>query len=220
MVFRPVHLIGSVRIAETWGKRNTLSVASRLFERFTLPIKFKISGVHTHLVLLSPGIYVIRCCPPFAGPFRVGGTYLGEYRKPPPQDADERMQWGKTTTGNGVIDRSNRRELLVCWPPLWYTPSCWEELRGSWEQHRHREGSMSRAPLHALIWSKEQRLYELYTQGQIEQRFQPAEEAAWLAWLREVSSFAVEGKGGSLNVYLEKRPRRSAYWYAYHTEES
>jgi ATP/maltotriose-dependent transcriptional regulator MalT len=78
---------------------------------------------------------------------------------------------------------------------------------------------MSRAPLHALIWSKEQHLYELYTQGQIEQRFQPAEEAAWLAWLREVSSFAFHGKGGSLNVYLEKRPRGGAYWYAYQTKE-
>ncbi len=78
---------------------------------------------------------------------------------------------------------------------------------------------MSRAPLHALIWSKEQRLYELYTQGQIEQRFQPAEEAAWLAWLHGVSSFAFHGKGGSLNVYQEQRPRGGAYWYAYQTKE-
>jgi len=78
---------------------------------------------------------------------------------------------------------------------------------------------MSRVPLHALIWSKEQRLYELYTQGQIEQRFQPAEEAAWLAWLGSVSSFAFHGKGGSLNVYLEQRPRGGAYWYAYQTKE-
>jgi ATP/maltotriose-dependent transcriptional regulator MalT len=68
---------------------------------------------------------------------------------------------------------------------------------------------MGRAPLHALIWSKEQHLYELYTQGRLKLRFQPAEEAAWLAWL---------GKGGSLNVYLEKRPRGGAYWYAYHTK--
>src|SRR6266478_1536200 len=55
--------------------------------------------------------------------------------------------------------------------------------------------------------------------GQIEQRFQSAEEAAWLAWLGSVSSFAFHGKGGSLNVYLEKRPRGSAYWYAYQTKE-
>ena len=74
---------------------------------------------------------------------------------------------------------------------------------------------MSRAPLHALIWSAEQRLYGLYTRGQLKLRFRPAEEAAWLAWLREASSFAFHGKGGSLNVYLEKRPRGGAYWYAY-----
>src|SRR5437660_11827252 len=78
---------------------------------------------------------------------------------------------------------------------------------------------MSRAPLHALIWSEEQCIYELYTRGQLKLRFRPAEEAAWLAWLREVSSFAFHGKGGSLNVYLEKRPRGGAYWYAYHTKE-
>jgi LuxR family maltose regulon positive regulatory protein len=78
---------------------------------------------------------------------------------------------------------------------------------------------MSRAPLHALIWSREQRLYELYTQGQLGQRFRPAEEAAWLAWLREVSSFAFHGLSGSLNVYQERRPRGGAYWYAYHTSQ-
>jgi LuxR family maltose regulon positive regulatory protein len=78
---------------------------------------------------------------------------------------------------------------------------------------------MSRAPLHALIWSKEQRLYELYTRGQIEQRFQPAEEAAWLAWLHGVSSFAFHGASGSLNIYQEQRPRGGAYWYAYLTKE-
>src|SRR6266571_3235789 len=109
--------------------------------------------------------------------------------------------------------------LLAGEPPLWYTSWCWEELKGRWEQCRHREGPMSRAPLHALIWSKEQRLYELYTQGQIEQRFQPAEEAAWLAWLHGMSSFAFHGARGSLNVYQEQRPRGGAYWYAYQTKK-
>jgi LuxR family maltose regulon positive regulatory protein len=84
--------------------------------------------------------------------------------------------------------------------------------------YAHKEGSMSRPPLHALIWSKEQRFYELYTQGQLEQRFQPAEEAGWLAWLHEVSSFAFHGARGSLNVYQEQRPRGGAYWYAYQTK--
>ena len=78
---------------------------------------------------------------------------------------------------------TTRGTLLASEPPLWYTSWCWEELRGRWEQCRHREGPMSRAPLHALIWSEEQRLYELYTRGQLKHRFRPAEEAAWLAWL-------------------------------------
>src|SRR6266550_4631741 len=114
---------------------------------------------------------------------------------------------------------TTRGTLLAGEPPLWYTSWCWEELRDRWEQGRHREGPMSRAPLHALIWSAEQRLYGLYTRGQLKLRFRPAEEAAWLAWLDSVSSFAFHGKGGSLNVYLEKRPRGSAYWYAYQTKE-
>jgi hypothetical protein len=76
---------------------------------------------------------------------------------------------------------------------------------------------MPKVPLHALIWSNEHHLYELYTQSQLEQRFRSADEAAWLAWLREVSSFAFHGSSGSLNVYLEKRLRGGAYWYAYHT---
>ena len=78
---------------------------------------------------------------------------------------------------------------------------------------------MPRVPHHALIWSDSQRLYELYTQGQLERRFQPAEEAAWLAWLSSASSLAFHGQGGSLNVYQEQRPRGGAYWYAYQTKE-
>jgi len=78
---------------------------------------------------------------------------------------------------------------------------------------------MSRAPLHALIWSKEQHLYELHTQDRLEQRFQPTDEAAWQSWLREVTSFAFHGARGSLNVYLERRPRGGAYWYAYRTSQ-
>jgi LuxR family transcriptional regulator, maltose regulon positive regulatory protein len=78
---------------------------------------------------------------------------------------------------------------------------------------------MPRVPLHALTWSREQSLYELYTQGQLQQHFRPAEEAAWLAWLGSVSSFAFHSPGGSLNVYLEKRPRGGVYWYAYHTSQ-
>jgi len=78
---------------------------------------------------------------------------------------------------------------------------------------------MSRTPLHALIWSEEQRLYELHTQDRLEQRFQPTDEATWQSWLREVTSFAFHSPAGSLNVYLERRPRGGAYWYAYQTKE-
>src|SRR6266571_5751053 len=78
---------------------------------------------------------------------------------------------------------------------------------------------MSRTPLHALIWSQEQRLYELHTQNRLEQRFQQTDEATWQSWLREVTSFAFHSPAGSLNVYLERRPRGGAYWYAYQTKE-
>src|SRR5215472_6743494 len=80
--------------------------------------------------------------------------------------------------------------------------------------------SMPRVPLHALIWSREHSLYELYTQGQLEQRFRPADEAAWQAWLGEVTSFAFQGVSGSLNVYQEARRRAGQYWYAYHATGS
>jgi LuxR family transcriptional regulator, maltose regulon positive regulatory protein len=79
---------------------------------------------------------------------------------------------------------------------------------------------MPKLPLHALIWSRDQSLYELYTQGHLEQRFQPGDEASWLAWLGGVSSFAFQGISGSLNVYQEARGRAGRYWYAYHTTGS
>jgi LuxR family maltose regulon positive regulatory protein len=76
---------------------------------------------------------------------------------------------------------------------------------------------MPKVPLHELIWSKEHHLYEVHTQGHLEQRFRPADESAWQAWLREVTSFAFQGASGRLNVYQEVRPRGGRYWYAYHT---
>ena len=78
---------------------------------------------------------------------------------------------------------------------------------------------MPRVPLHALIWSNDHSAYELHTQGQLEQRLQPMDDAAWLAWVREVSSFAFHSPSGSLNVYRERRPRGGSYWYAYHTSQ-
>src|SRR5258707_12219350 len=76
---------------------------------------------------------------------------------------------------------------------------------------------MPRIPLHALIWSRVQGHYELYTQGQLTHQFRPIEEASWLAWLGEATSFAFHGASGSLNIYQEARPRGGQYWYAYHT---
>ncbi len=78
---------------------------------------------------------------------------------------------------------------------------------------------MPRVPLHALIWSRDQGCYALYMQDRLVQQVQPGDEAAWLAWLREVSSFAFHGASGSLNVYLEARSPGGQYWYAYHTSQ-
>jgi LuxR family maltose regulon positive regulatory protein len=76
---------------------------------------------------------------------------------------------------------------------------------------------MPRISLHALIWSRDQGCYTLYMQDQLVQQIQPGDEAAWLAWLRKVSSFAFHGVSGSLNVYLEARSPGGQYWYGYHT---
>ena len=82
----------------------------------------------------------------------------------------------------------------------------------SWKAH------MPRVPLHALIWSSAQGLYELSTQGQVVRRFSPGVEAAWLTWLEGATSLAFHSPRGSLNVYQERRPRGGQYWYAYHTD--
>ena len=137
----------------------------------------------------------------------------------PSRPADEIYERFGSATGERVSLLRSCSHLLVQSVGLCYTPWCWEERKRSWEQHRHRKGHMPRVPLHALTWSREQNLYELYTQGQLQQRFRPAEEAAWLAWLGSVSSFAFHSPGGSLNVYLERRPRGGVYWYAYHTSQ-
>lgn len=57
---------------------------------------------------------------------------------------------------------------------------------------------MPRVPFHTLVWSREQRLYELYTQDRLEKRFRAGDETVWQIWLGEASS---------LNVYQEVRPR-------------
>ena len=76
---------------------------------------------------------------------------------------------------------------------------------------------MPRVPLHALTWSRDQGCYALYMQDRLVQQVQSGDEASWLAWLQNVSSFAFHGASGSLNVYLEARSPGGLYWYGYHT---
>src|SRR6266446_6737160 len=154
----------------------------------------------------------------FIAKFTDGETHMADSSRPI-RPADEIYERFGSATGERVSLLRSCSHLLVQSVGLCYTPWCWEERKRSWQQHRHRKGHMPRVPLHALTWSREQNLYELYTQGQLQQRFRPAEEAAWLAWLGSVSSFAFHSPGGSLNVYLEQRPRGGAYWYAYQTKE-
>jgi hypothetical protein len=52
MVFRPVHLIGSVRIPENGSKRNTLSALYRRFWASTVLIRFTI-GIDMRLYLFE-----------------------------------------------------------------------------------------------------------------------------------------------------------------------
>lgn len=78
---------------------------------------------------------------------------------------------------------------------------------------------MPRQPLHALIWSGDRNLYELYTQGRLDLRFRRSDEAQWLAWLAGQSSFAfqgLQGRPGRLNLHKEARRGDTRYWYAYH----
>src|SRR6266700_3234945 len=151
--------------------------------------------------------------------FTDGETHMADSSRPL-RSADEMYERFGSAPGERVSLLRSCSHLLVQSVGLCYTPWCWEERKRSWEQHRYRKGHMPRVPLHALTWSREQNLYELYTQGQLEQRFRPAEESAWLAWLREATSFAFHGASGSLNVYQEARPRGGQYWYAYHTTRS
>jgi LuxR family transcriptional regulator, maltose regulon positive regulatory protein len=81
-----------------------------------------------------------------------------------------------------------------------------------------RKVRMSRPPLHALIWSSEQSLYELSIRGQVVHRFRPDDESAWQTWLATVTSLAFHSPSGRLNLCQEARPRGGAYWYAYQSD--
>jgi len=74
---------------------------------------------------------------------------------------------------------------------------------------------MPRAPLHALIWSTDHTLYELYSRGQLAHRFRPGDDEQWRSWLAEHTAFVFQGHAGRINVHNEQRTRTRRYWYAY-----
>jgi LuxR family transcriptional regulator, maltose regulon positive regulatory protein len=75
---------------------------------------------------------------------------------------------------------------------------------------------MPREPQHALIWSTEHTLYELYSCGQLTHRFRPGDDSSWWTWLAAHTAFVFHGHAGRINVHNEQRTRTRRYWYAYH----
>ncbi|MFL5807789.1 MAG: hypothetical protein ACJ8CR_39425, partial [Roseiflexaceae bacterium] len=75
---------------------------------------------------------------------------------------------------------------------------------------------MPRGPLHALIWSTDHTLYELYSRGQLAHRFRPGDDDRWRTWLDTHTAFVFHGRAGRINVHNEQRTRTRRYWYAYH----
>jgi LuxR family transcriptional regulator, maltose regulon positive regulatory protein len=77
---------------------------------------------------------------------------------------------------------------------------------------------MPKLARYLLIWSAEDRRYELRDRS--EDTSYPLQEGSewWLAWLMEHSSFAFQGKQGHLNLLKEARARGSDYWYAYRNQ--
>jgi LuxR family transcriptional regulator, maltose regulon positive regulatory protein len=55
---------------------------------------------------------------------------------------------------------------------------------------------MPRAPLHALIWSTDHTLYELYSRGQLVHRFRPGDDDLWRSWLAAHTAFVFHGRAG------------------------
>ena len=76
---------------------------------------------------------------------------------------------------------------------------------------------MPKPLLHALIWSHEQKHYQLYSHGQPEQCFPPGDEPAFSRWVDEHAAFAFEGQAGRISVLKEARRGGTGYWYAYRT---
>jgi LuxR family maltose regulon positive regulatory protein len=66
---------------------------------------------------------------------------------------------------------------------------------------------MPRAPLHALIWSTDRTLYELYSRGRLAQRFRSGDDDHWQTWLAAHTAFVFYGRAGHINVHNEQRTR-------------
>src|SRR5258706_14025731 len=75
---------------------------------------------------------------------------------------------------------------------------------------------MPRGPVHALIWSIDHTLYELYSRGQLAHRFRPGDDDRWRTWFDTPPAFVLHGRAGRINVHNEQRTRTTRYWYAYH----
>ena len=72
---------------------------------------------------------------------------------------------------------------------------------------------MPKAAAYSLIWSQERERYFLTGPTQ---RLLLEEQASWMTWLEEHSSFAFHGRNGHLNVLREaRRGGNVGYWYAY-----
>ncbi|GHP00318.1 LuxR family transcriptional regulator [Reticulibacter mediterranei] len=73
-------------------------------------------------------------------------------------------------------------------------------------------------PKHAsyvLAWSPQDRVYELFLNDTLQQRFRVEDEQAWQTWLKLQTSFAFRGQHGHLSLLKEARSRGDGYWYAY-----
>jgi LuxR family transcriptional regulator, maltose regulon positive regulatory protein len=76
---------------------------------------------------------------------------------------------------------------------------------------------MPRPLLHALIWSPDHKHYQLYSHGQPEQCFLPADGLAFSRWLDDHTAFVFVGQAGRISVLKEARRGGTGYWYAYRT---
>jgi hypothetical protein len=111
-----------------------------------------------------------------------------------------------------------RRENAVC---LFFLSLLYSSVLGGTETllgitRERKKDYMPRSPRHILVWSQEHTRYELFTAGQLTQRFRREDEHLWLSWLKTATSFTFCGPDSRLNVYQEARPRGGVYWYAYH----